>query len=216
MQTIPRIIYETAGLPEVEGNRVGDCKTCGAAHIEGILFADWVKDSFTNHDYLKSGSIVCRACLFCFSENHPLLMEKTGRPNVQKFRTYSHFVVNDEWFVLTKGEKAKMRELLQMNPAVAVIADSGQKHLAFRAKRGRWQFEEISLLPEPVLVEDLLRQIEPLLAIFSKKEIEFGNYSAHRIYKYGLEDWRIRENSIRQWRGSPYFNLVIFLAQKGE
>ncbi|HXG94123.1 MAG TPA: hypothetical protein VNN73_17400 [Blastocatellia bacterium] len=94
------------------------------------------------------------------------------------------------WFALTKADKIQMRELLAQNPAVAIIAESGQKHLIFRARPGWWQFEELPLLPCWNRVASLLPVIEELMTGFSKTEIESGHYQQHRVIKFGIERWR--------------------------
>lgn len=208
-------IYQAAGSPAINGEAKGICRTCGIGGV-GVPFADWVKDSFTNHDLLREGSIVCRACLFCFEEKSEILKAKTGRDKPQKMRTYSHFVVDSQWHALTKADKRRMRELLASNPTVAVIAESGQKHLLFRARVGWWQFEEIPTLPDWVRVESLLFIIEELMVEFSKAEIETGRYPHPRIIKFGIARWRELSALLEPARLSAYFQLAIFLAQKDE
>ncbi|HEX7313275.1 MAG TPA: hypothetical protein VF297_05115 [Pyrinomonadaceae bacterium] len=215
MRAPSHLIYQAAGLPVMTGDATGLCRTCGAEGV-GVLFTDWVKEGFTNHDQLRAGSIVCRACLFCFEDKSELLMLKTNRPTRQKMRTYSHFVAGGEWYALTKADKKRMRELLARGPEVAVIAESGQKHLVFRARVGWWQFEELSMLPDWPRVESLLGPVEELLTGFSKTEIESGNYIGHRVVKFGLERWRELSEPLRAVRLSAYFQLAIFLAQKDE
>jgi hypothetical protein len=215
MWTATGLIYQAAGSPVMPGNVAGVCRACGAEGV-GVLFGDWVKEGFTNHDLLRPGSIVCRACLFSFEDKSALLMLKTNRPTRQKMRTYSHFVVEGQWHALTKANKREMRELLASNPAVAVISESGQKHLVFRARVGWWQFEELSMLPDWARVESLIVPIEELMTGFSKAEIESGNYIAHRVQKFGLTRWRELSEPLKAVRLSAYFQLALFLAQRDE
>jgi hypothetical protein len=208
-----QFLYQVAGSPSIAGENEGLCRTCGARDA-GIDFRAWVKDSFTNHDLLRDGSIVCRACLFCFEEKSTILQIKTAREKPQKMRTYSHFVVAGEWYALTKADKRKMRELLASNPTVAVISESGQKHLLFRARVGWWQFEEAAILPDWPKVESLLGPIEELLTGFSKAEIESGDYNLYKVDKFGVMRWHELAQSLACVRLSPYFQLALFLAQK--
>lgn len=112
------------------------CRFCGG-NGEGIQFQDWVKPTFTDRDKLLPGEIVCNACLFWFEEASQELANITGKDKPQRMRNYSHFVVNGEWIPLSKGDKARMVELLTSEPfpELAAIADSGQKHIVFRARR---------------------------------------------------------------------------------
>jgi len=202
----------------------GVCRFC-ENYGEGELFSKWVKPTFTNFDQAKEGTIVCNDCLFWFDESSALLQGATGKEKPQRMRNYSHFVVSGQWTPLSKGDKGKMKAMLLGHPfpELAVIADSGQKHLVFRAKRNEaggaqgWvQFEEHSLWLEPIKLKGLLDLIEPALAIFSKGEIETGAYSQHRILQYGLAEFIVLEGKLKLHRGSLLFNLAIFLSQREE
>jgi hypothetical protein len=213
--TATQLIHIAAGSPPMPGDISGLCRLCGADGT-GQIFDEWVKDSFTNFDLLQGGEIVCHACLFCAEEKSVLVQSRTGKDKPQKMRTWSHFVLRGEWFPLSKGDKRRMRELLSQSPEVAVIAESGQKHLCFRARVGWWQFEEQSLLPCWDKVDSLLPAIEELLTLFSKAEIESGNYLQYRIIKFGVEHWRELSDPLRDVRLAPHFQLALFLAQKPE
>ena len=207
-------IYEAAGSPEMEGGVEGVCRGCGVA-ATGLLFERWVKDTFTNHDQLFQGSIICHACLFCFAEQNEVLTLKVGKPKLQKCRSYSHFIVDGQWHALSKGEKIQMKELIFQSPSVAIIAESGQKHLIFRAKPGWWQFEEQGMLPCPVVLHGLLANVESLYnAGASKTEIESGHYAQRTIRNIGIQAWRQMEAEIKPHRGSLPLSLALFLAQK--
>lgn len=202
----------------------GVCRFCGQQK-EGDDFQRWAKPTFTDHDKLLPGDIVCNDCLFWFEESNAELATKMGKDKPQRMRNYSHFIVNGEWIPLSKGDKSTMTKLLLSTsfPELAAIAESGQKHIVFRATRnpqggkaGWVQFEEQSLWLEPDELCQALDAIEPALSIFSKGEIESGNYLPHRIMAYGLGTWRELEVIIKPLRGGLFFSLVMFLAQKRE
>lgn len=179
-------------------------------------FAQWVKDTFTDYDKLLPGTIVCHACLFCFDEASEAVRQRTGKDKLQRFRNYSHFVCDGHWTPLSKGNKRTMRALLLQSPAVAVIAESGQKHLVFRTRPGWWQFEEQRLAPCPGLLTDLLSHVEPLYnAGATKSEIETGRYSQKTLLKI-LPAWRDHDPPLRSFRGGLPLQLALFLAQKEE
>src|SRR5690606_32716206 len=129
---ISHAIFKAAGEPTgftgESLSETGCCRLCGAGGA-GVSFTDWVRPTFTDHDLLLPGEIVCKACLFCFQERTEWLMRRVGRDKPQRFRTYSHFVHQGTWHVLTKGDKEAMRALLAGDPDVALIAESGQKHI---------------------------------------------------------------------------------------
>lgn len=213
--TVSELIFAAAGYAATSA-LAGQCRTCGAQST-GEPFAKWVKDSFTDHDKLFPGTIVCDACLFTFSDQNTDIQARLGKEKPQKSRNYSHFVARGAWYPLSKGQKAKMRELLLAGCEVAVIADSGQKHLVFRSKPGWWTFEEQRLLPCPELLAQLLAPIEALYnAGASKAEIESGNYDSRTIQKIGVATWQSHEQQLKARRGGLPFKLAIFLSQKEE
>jgi hypothetical protein len=209
-------IYLAAGHLPIQDGEVGVCRSCGVRGY-GESFVAWVRATFTDHDKLRPGEIVCHACLFCFDENNALLQTRLNKDKPQRMRNYSHFVVNGAWHPLSKGEKAQMREiLLNQAPTVAVIADSGQKHIIFRARVGWWQFEEHGLRPDPERLTMILVPFEGLYrAGATKNEIESGRYAVRTIHAIGIDQWRELESALREERGTLIFKLAAFLAQKG-
>jgi hypothetical protein len=129
------------------GTADGTCRLCGTLGT-GQAFASWVKPTFTDHDRVRPGTIICHACLFCTLHNSTWLAEHLGREKPQRMRNYSHFVLEGAWHCVSKAEKARMRTLLARDPEVVVLADSGQRHLVFRARPGCWQFELHTITPE--------------------------------------------------------------------
>lgn len=200
------------------------CRFCGKEG-QGLLFNKWVKPTFTDHDKLQPGDIVCKDCLFWFNEASPELAAIVGKEKPQRMRNYSHFIINGQWLPLSKGDKARMKAILLTPPfpELAVIASSGQKHLAFRAMRnppgqpaGWLQFEERRLWLEPPHLAALLSPIETLLVTFSKTRIEAGQYQNYLILQFGFAKWKRLEDQLRLHRGSLLFALALFLAQKPE
>lgn len=200
----------------------GHCRFCGQEK-QGQEFDKWVRDTFTDWDKLLPGEIICDDCSFWFEQKSILLQEKMGKDKPQKMQNYSHFIVGGEWIPLSKGDKSIMAELLlgESLPELAAIANSGQKHIVFRATRNQpgqnagWvQFEEQSIFVYPEELKTLLDAIEELYEIFAKSEIETGNYVGYRVIKFGLERWQELEQQIKNQRGKPLFSLAIFLAQK--
>jgi hypothetical protein len=215
-QSISRMIYTAAGVPPMGGSTVGQCRLCGYDGA-GVAFESWVKDTFTDLDKLKPGAIACHACLFCSSDQCPGLADRVGKEKAQKFRNYSHIVdAVGQWHPLSKGDKARMRDLLRDDPPVALIATSGQKHLFFRGHSGLWIIEEQPMRPDPHGLALVLSIVTPMLEVFSKAELESGRYDQRRIMAYGPTPWRTAEERLRIERGGPLLALAIFLAQKEE
>lgn len=216
MSAVTGLIHRVAGSPARPGSSTGVCRACGAEGI-GLPFCDWVRDTFNDHDKLRPGAIICHACLFCFEEASTLLAERTGKDKPQRMRNYSHFVINGEWFPLTKGEKRRMVEMMRRKPDAVVIAVSGQKHILFRARPGWWQIEERTVLPFPGVLWPLLDVVEQLYSGgFSKEELETGRYSQHRMMQFGLAGFMNLEARLRPHRGALPLQFALFLAQKME
>jgi hypothetical protein len=202
----------------------GTCRICGKM-AEGQPFERWVKDTFTNHDLLMPGDIICSSCLFWFEQRSTELQRIMGKDRPLRMQNYSHFVVDGQWTPVSKGNKPQMTKFLLAFPfpEIAVIAVSGQKHLAFRARHnptgqnaGWVQLEEQAVWVESKNLESLLTMIEELYQVFSKGEIETGNYSLHRIMQYGSDRWYQQEQEIRLVRKTGLFQLALFLAQRKE
>jgi len=198
------------------------CRICGKQAI-GDDFNSWARPTFTNWDVLYPGDIICEDCAFWFQQKSTALQEKMGKDKPQKMQNYSHFVIDGEWIPLSKSDKSRMTELLlgDQFPELAAIADSGQKHIVFRAirnprrsKEGWVQFEEQAIFVEPEKLQLILDATIELYETFSKTEIQSGKYSSNRIMKFGLNRWQKLENRIKYLRGSKLFDLAIYLTQK--
>jgi len=180
------------------------------------LEADF-SDKFMDYDKLSSGSgWVCDACLFCISEKSERLASMVGKDKPQRMRNYSHFVLGGEWIPLSKSDKRRMLGILLSVPEVAVISNSGQKHLIARSQAGRWQFEEQKMVPDTVALGELVGLVEDLYDVgFSKREILSGDYSVRRIMNVDVDWWRELDGRCNVVRGAVMFELAVFLAQKG-
>lgn len=202
----------------------GTCRICGCIGT-GEPFTSWVRDTFTNYDHLFPGEIICSNCLFWFEQRSTVLQERMNKDKPQRMQNYSHFIKRGEWTPLSKSDKRAMLELLVEAPfpELAAIAESGQKHIAFRATRnpaggaaGWVQFEEQRIWVDPGELAVLVERIEALYSAFNKTEIGTGRYAPYRIKKYGLQRWAMLEEQLKPARHTALFALALFLAQKGE
>lgn len=214
-------LWQAAGQPAQEEGVTGTCRVCGREGA-GRDFAGWVKPTFTDHDKLQAGTIICAACQFAFAEASTELAARVGKEIPQRMRNYSHIVCGGEWRPLSKGAKDEMRRLiLAERPELIVLADSGQKHIIFRATLNdprsallRIQFEEAAIVVARDTLARLIATMTALLATFSKAEIEGGNYAGYRVLKYGLAAFRRQESILREYRDSGAFAVALYLAQK--
>ena len=220
--SISHVLHTAAGQPTFDGDTAGTCRICGSDGT-GLDFQSWVRKTFTDHDLLVPGDIICHACQLLFDERNEALARCVDKEKPQRMRNYSHFVVDGRWIPLSKGNKGAMADLLlsESFPEMAVVSQSGQKHLLFRAavnprgaSAGYVQFEEQQVYVQPNELLELLQIVETLYDTFSKTEIETGNYSQHRIRDFGLSQWYTLESRIYRQRGTLLFELALFLAQK--
>lgn len=213
------LIFAAAGEPPVPAAHPiheGTCRTCGQRG-SGAAFSSWVRPTFTDHDILRPGEIVCQACLFCFDEQSTLLQQMTGRDKPQRMRTYSHFVTDaGEWIVLTKADKPRMRELLlSEGTRLAAIAESGQKHVLLRTRPGFWQIELSTIEPDRDRLIALLALTDEAYTLGATKEaIQTGRYDAGSLSRMGPAAYRRLERALAPFRGSALFDLACFLTQK--
>lgn len=202
-------IYSLSQRP-IYGEVEGICRITGRAG-KGIPFERWVKETFTDHAYLKPGDIISNEALLCFDESSLEIQQKTGRDKPQRFRTYSHFVADGSWYCLTKADKQRMIALLP-TASLVCITDTGQRHILFKHKDGMWQLDEMFVRPDIETFTFLHSSMMALLALgFSQEEIRSGNYSQGRIAKAGVDSWRELETKLRPYRGTQIFTFTSWL-----
>ncbi len=192
------------------GYTKGICRITGKAS-SGVLFSKWVKKTFNDYDCLLPGSIISNEALFCFDESSLIIAQKAKKEKPQRFRNYSHVVINSEWFIFSKAQKKEIFEIILKKPEIVCIADSGQKHILFKHKMGFWQFENTFIIPNI----DKLKYIHSLInelynSGFSQKEIYTGNFYLKRIENYGLEKWKQMNDKIEPFRKTKMFDFASF------
>lgn len=205
-------LYKHNGNGFKVGEKPGICRITGEKST-GMPFQKWVKDTFTDHAHLYPGEIISNEAAFCFDEASKLIQDKTGRDKPQRFRTYSHIIMQDgTWHIVTKADKQKIVGLLQQNPQIVCLTDSGQKHIFFKHKPGFWQLDETFIQPALQDFNFLHGVMMELLALgFSQGEVLSGNYSQAKILKIGIPAWQEVENKIKHRRSEPMFDFAAWL-----
>lgn len=210
--TAPEIIYAIGGEKTLYGNTHGICRITGKESI-GLPFDKWVKDTFTDIQSLNPGTIISNEAAFCFDESSSIIQKKTGKDKPQRFRTYSHIVAKGQWFVLTKADKPLMLDIIvNRNPDVVCLSESGQKHLVFKNIPGLWQVENHIIPPDIATLTLLHNTFSELLSLgFSQGEAISGNYNHYRIVKAGVSHWKHNEDILAAYRGKSIFYFTSFL-----
>jgi hypothetical protein len=217
MQTEPtlhpcELLYEVAAIKKTYGTVPGVCRITGKEST-GLPFKTWVRDTFTDHAYLKPGDIISNEALFCFDESSEVIQKLTDRDKPQRFRTYSHIIANNAWHIYTKANKREMYQLITSGTCqVVCLSDSGQKHLYFKHRTGFWQLEDQFIVPDIDTLKFLHSRFGELLDVgFSQTEIITGNYIGYRVMKAGLQAWKTIEDQIKPLRGTLIFNFTAWI-----
>lgn len=220
------MIWSAARRPADEKcvNAMGTCYLCASTFSRGARRDLVLLDTFTGHDGARfpSSDWVCEACTWSLND-HSAVVGRTGG----KWRNYSHAVVSGRWLTFTKKveERRVLRDLLCAppdGPWCAVIAESGQKQLAYRGpvangnRRCSVLFEERVVVFQPLTLATIVAAVEKLISVFSKTEVSSGTWINRRIVEFGPAKFAELDSQIRPARGSTLFDLAVFLAAKDD
>lgn len=234
MITATQLLYQRIGSPkaaEVRSHTASICDLCGDMSACGIPIDDWAGHSFTDWNRTAhGGAFVCEACVYVCARTSPVPGHppKEGNEHGGSFRNYSHMLDGGTYVALSKGEKPAIRDFLRRTHVgswFATIADSGQIHMlpfapvnAEGTRRGLVLFER-QVVALPLRGGDgwklLDGTMDLLTAGATKDEIESGNYTPRAWELAGslLEPF---EEIWAGHRGSPWFALCVWLAQRDE
>jgi hypothetical protein len=213
------LIYSLGSNGLKYGSDKGICRITGK-ESEGVLFKNWVRDTFTDLSSLKPGTIISNEALFCFDEASEIIQKKTGKEKPQRFRTYSHIVCDGTWHCGTKADKKKIFELICAGAELVCLTDSGQKHVLFKHKPGMWQLDEMFIIPDIDLLKFLHALMCELMKLgFSQTEILTGNYISNRVLKAGLQIWKELDEPLKKHRGSQmmaFAGWMLFIDEESK
>jgi len=190
------------------------CYLCGANCDESFIASEHIKDTFTNRDIVKcpGSRYVCAGCvdLLGWGNDEMLMLDGTikQRSNDKGMapRMYSWFITKNKKWAFTKAHTALIREILLHNqpepPFSIILAESGQKHLIFRAPVAMSNteypvmLEEEIVIVKPELLESRISMALPIVAAIGKPallgELGFNAFIAFEKYHgntVALEEW---------------------------
>ena len=198
-------------------NREGDsrCYFCGTNCDKSLLAENYVKDTFTNRDVVKypGSKYICAGCAesLGWGEDRMLMLDGTTKERTNDKgmapRLYSWLITKDQKWAFTKAHKSIIRGIIldkQPDPPFSIIlADSGQKHLIFRAPVAMCKIEFLVMLEEeiinvnPKLLKERLDLALPIVAATGKpallEEFTVNTFIAYEKYHgnvAGLEAWQ--------------------------
>ncbi len=101
-------------------------------------------------------------------------------------------------------------------PFVFAVTENFKKHTSFKArvnlsqKLFYIQKEDEQILFSPAKYREIYEAMARLDSTFSKTAISTGNYQQNFIKKYGLREFMMDENKIKNERGTQQFNLLVY------
>lgn len=205
-------IYQIGASAKIYHSEQGVCRITGK-QATGQNFRKWVRDTFTDHGYLKPGTIISNEAMFCFDESSEIVQARSGKEKPQRFRTYSHIVdAAGEWHCCTKSDKQRIYTMICDGATLVCLTDSGQKHLLFKHKPGMWQLDDLFIFPNIDQLQFLHAKMMFLLSIgFTQAEIISGHYLQYRIQQAGINTWKPIEDLLKPFRGNQFFNFTAWL-----
>lgn len=230
-----RLLWIAAGCPDPRKPvRVvsGVCYWCGGRAARGCRTRDVLGSSFTDHDAATApaSSWLCEPCTWAMTGRPPDTLrlwsvlyreDRASPPSHRKApplgaRIHLHNKADLSAF------DAALRDP-PVGPWVCAIADSGQLHVvpfaAVNEGRAGWRvrFERLDVVATPAAYARLADAMATLYAAgFAKEEIARGAPAPHKLRGDGAARWRTAEVTLAAQRGSPLFDLSLFLLRKGD
>lgn len=209
MTGVTRFIWECLGAPGWAPERGGQagqpCWLCGGPTPEAPWRRhDAISQWFTNNTLARApaSEVVCQPCAYLASGDawreycaaHPEMGLKSVHP--LSWRTYSHVFAAGIHACPARSGWMRWLEEPPEPPFVFVLAESGQKHLLFRAavasSRERFPMlvEESLVLVDRARLLATCRDVEALLKLgFTRDEVRSGRYSQGRLKGAVMAPW---------------------------
>lgn len=195
------------------GDTKGVCRFTGLEGV-GVPFKKWVKPTFSDFDCLVPGDIVSNQAMLMFDEKSDYIRRQTGKEKLQRFRTYSHFYFEDKWHLFTKAHKKEMyAALFSDSLELAVMAESGQKHLVMKYQPGTWCLEGMIVYPDLNLLSTIHLTMQELMSMgFNQTETITGNYPSYKLLRVpSLNRWEELKTILDNHRGKGIFDIAGWL-----
>lgn len=233
LTTMPsQLLWEACGAPPspkasaLPTHLDGDWTRCwvcsGATGGRGMPVARWDGANFTGQTRIRypGGQAICEPCLWVMARATPVPGKTGNWRNYSVLYEHGHAPV-----IASKGDKPVLRAWLRaprQGPWFAALANSGQKHVVpyvplNRGGSRRVLFDEELLdLPSSEAGWAIVDELTALLtAGATKEEVERGDYGTGTIRRCEASV-RAFEARHGRLRGSAWFGLVVFLAQRDE
>jgi hypothetical protein len=207
------------------------CAFTGEAIIEGVAIADLIKDTFTDHQYLKFKSDYASVAVALCIENviHTGTTNKRGAENWVSLRNFSFLATESELRFLKRDEILDTLFHLRETPFYFCVTYSNKKHTAFKARINsntrklyiRTDIDEVYI--DLDVVDKYFPIIQSWYSIlegkagssseptyFTKEEIKGNEFPiVQKVETYGYEKFRTENEKLNLHRGSAHFNFIV-------
>lgn len=205
------IIYKASGSPEVpniESVEEVNCLICGKKIKEGVLSKNVLSGNFTNWGdcFDRTSDHICKECAFC-------MKERTIRVN-------SFISDSEKLYLLKKNDIEEYLFNLEKyveGEFVIGLTQSFKKHNSFRCRVNTnpkcfyIREEDREYLFNILELEPVYKLLNEAYLQFSKEELLTGQYKFISIEQFGLEQFEKYETVFKKYRGSPQFDIMVYL-----
>lgn len=205
--TNTRIVSENFKIEK--GREKGNCIICAIETEQGFKSKDFIKDArFTNFDILNNinSNIICEYCACCMKNDD--LRRKSFIASKEKIIYLQKNDIENYIFNLKEHIQSEF---------VACLTRSFKKHNAFRAKvnidteRFYIREEDNEYLFDAKEMKSLYEKLNEFYLYFNKEEIATGNYNLMSIKEFGIKNFEIYDNIIKQHRKTIQLDLLLHI-----
>lgn len=204
------IVYSALNSPEVEGleDVKCNCIICGKSIKQGLKYKTILSSNFTNWGECKdrTSEYSCKECATAIK--------------TREIRVNSFIADANNLYLLKKNDIENY--LFDMDKYVdgefvVGITRSFKKHNSFRCKvnsiptRFYMREEDREYVFDAAKLKRVYEYLNHAYLQFNKDELLTGIYKIISIEQFGLEKFAEYEDLFRQHRGSPQFDLMIYM-----
>lgn len=191
------------------GKEKGICLMCSSETQKGFKSKDFIKDArFTNFDILSNikSKVICEHCAVCMKNDD--LRRKSFIASKEKIIYLQKNDIENYIFNLKEHVKGEF---------IVCLTRTFKKHNAFRAKvnidaeRFYIREEDNEYLFEVSEMKKLYEKLNEFYMYFNKEEIATGNYNLMSIKEFGIENFGVYDNLIKQHRKTIQLDLLLHI-----